>query len=144
MKYTCSIDIDKPIEEVIRLFDNPDNLKYWQPGLLSYEHISGTPGQPGARAKLHYKMGKRDIEMIETVVKRDLPHEFTGTYETNGVVNISKNIFEPINEKRTRYTSEQEFKLSGFMKIMGWLMPGSFQKESDKYLKQFKEFVESK
>jgi carbon monoxide dehydrogenase subunit G len=144
MKYTCSIDIDKPIDDVIRLFDNPDNLKYWQPGLLSYEHLSGTPGELGARAKLHYKMGKREIEMIETVIKRDLPHEFTGSYETNGVVNISKNFFEPINEKRTRYTSEQEFKLSGFMKIMGWFMPGSFQKESEKYLRQFKDFAESK
>ncbi len=141
MKYTCSIDIDKPIDEVIELFDNPDNLGKWQPGLISYEHLSGTPGEPGAKAKLHYKMNKREVEMIETVIKRG-HGEFTAVFETNGVKNISKNLFEPINEHRTRLISEQEFQLSGLMKWMGWFMPGAFRKESEKYLHRFKEFAE--
>ena len=143
MKYTCSIDIDKPLEEVVRLFDNPDNLKYWQPGLQSYERLSGVPGEPGAQAALQYKMGNREIEMIETVVDRNHPHEFTNRYEAKGVTNISTSIFEPINEHRTRYRSEQEFLLSGFMKLMGWFMPGAFRKQSEKYLQQFKEYVEN-
>ena len=142
MKYTCSIDIDKPVDELIELFDNPDNLSKWQPGLISYEHMSGTPGEPGSKARLHYKMNKRDVEMIETVISRS-HGEFTATYETNGVTNISKNSFEPINEHRTRLISEQEFKFSGFMKLMGWFMPGAFRKESEKYLHRFKEYAEN-
>jgi carbon monoxide dehydrogenase subunit G len=127
MKYTCSVDIARPIDTVINLFDNPDNLKHWQPGLLSFEHLSGDPGTPGATSKLHYKMGKREIEMIETVIARDLPSNFSGTYEANGVKNIVRNEFIPIDENNTRYITHQEFQFSGFMKLMGWFMPGAFK-----------------
>ena len=57
MKYTTEIEIEKPIEKVIELFDNPDNLKKWMEGLQSFEHLSGTPGQPGAKSRLFFKMG---------------------------------------------------------------------------------------
>lgn len=36
MKYTCEITINQPLNKVIELFDNPDNLKHWQPGLASW------------------------------------------------------------------------------------------------------------
>lgn len=143
MKYTVTIEIEKPIDEVVALFDNADNLYAWMEGLESFEHLSGEPGQVGAKSRLKFKMGKRDIEMIETITVRDLPDEFTGTYDAEGVFNIVKNRFEAINPTRTRYISEQEFQFTGFMKIFGWLMPGAFRKQSMKYLEAFKTFAES-
>ena len=142
MKYSCTVDISRPIDQVINLFDNPDNMKHWQPGLISFEHVSGDPGTPGAKSKLLYKMGKREIEMVETIISRNLPDDFSGMYEANGVKNIVKNRFVPIDDSSTRYTTEQEFQFSGFMKLLGWLMPGSFKKQSQKYMEQFKEFAE--
>tara|TARA_R110002051_G_scaffold130040_1_gene203782 strand:- start:425 stop:862 length:438 start_codon:yes stop_codon:yes gene_type:complete len=144
MKYTVSIDIDSPLDRVIELFDNPDNLKEWMEGLQSFEHLSGTPGEVGARSKLVYKMGKRNVEMIETVTVRKLPKEFSGTYEAEGVFNIVKNKFEKLSESKTRYISEQEFEFKGMMKYVAFLMPWAFKKQSMKYLKAFKSFVESK
>lgn len=142
MKYTVSIDIDRPIDKVIELFDNPDNLKKWMEGLQSFEHLSGTPGEVGARSKLVYKMGKRDIEMIETVTVRKLPQEFSGTYEADGVFNIVKNKFEKISDTKTKYITEQEFEFKGMMKYFAFLMPWAFKKQSMKYLKAFKHFAE--
>ncbi|MGB3018304.1 MAG: SRPBCC family protein [Ignavibacteria bacterium] len=142
MKYTVETEINLPIARVVELFDDPENLKHWQPGLLSFEPISGTPGQPGAKSKLKYKMGKRDIEMIETITVRNLPDEFSGTYEAKGVFNIVKNYFRPVSENKTKYINESEFQFNGFMKLIGFLMPGAFRKESEKYLMQFKEFAE--
>ena len=142
MKYTMETEINLPVERVIELFDDPDNLKEWQPGLKSFEHISGTPGQPGAKSKLLFQMGNREIEMIETITVRNLPDEFSGTYEAQGVFNIVKNKFIPVSENKTRYVTEQEFQFKGFMKLIGWLMPGSFKKESQKYLENFKAFAE--
>ncbi|MBK6878730.1 MAG: SRPBCC family protein [Ignavibacteria bacterium] len=142
MKYTVETEINLPIARVVELFDDPENLKHWQPGLLSFEPISGTPGQPGAKSKLKYKMGKRDIEMIETITVRNLPDEFSGTYEAKGVFNIVKNYFRPVSENKTKYINESEFQFNGFMKLIGFLMPGAFRKESEKYLLQFKEFAE--
>ncbi len=143
MKYTQEITINKPLEEVVRLFDNPDNMGHWMEGLVSFEHLSGEPGKVGAKSKLKFKMGKRDLEMVETILVRDLPREFSGTYEAKGVFNVVKNYFEAINENQTKYTAENEFQFSGFMKLFGWLMPGAFKKQSFKYQEDFKRFAEA-
>ncbi|MEX0967617.1 MAG: SRPBCC family protein [Bacteroidia bacterium] len=143
MKYTNEVIINLPRERVVELFDNPDNLKHWQPGLKSFEHISGEAGKPGAKSQIKYEMGKRKIEMVETIIKRDLPDEFSAVYETKGVWNEQRNLFIPIGPDKTRYLSEAEFRFSGFMKLIGWLMPGAFKKQSQKYLDDFKTFAES-
>ena len=75
MKYTSEIEINSPIDKVIELFDNPDNMDKWMKGLQSFEPISGKPGQVGAKSRLKFKMGKREIEMIETITVRNLPDE---------------------------------------------------------------------
>jgi carbon monoxide dehydrogenase subunit G len=142
MQYSTEIVINRPLARVIELFDNPALLKEWQPGLQQFEPLSGTPGQPGAKTRMVYKMGSRTVQLTETIVMRNLPQEFTATYETKGVYNIVKNRFAAVDANTTHYVTENEFRLSGFMKILGWLMPGSFKKESYKYQQQFKAFVE--
>ncbi|MCE3295949.1 MAG: superfamily protein [Crocinitomicaceae bacterium] len=111
-------------------------------GLQSFEHLSGTPGEVGSKARMQFQMGKRNIEMIETVTVRNLPHEFSGTYDAKGVHNIVKNYFKAIDDKTTLYTTDQEFQFKGFMKLIGALMPGAFKKQSMKYLHDFKNFAE--
>ena len=143
MKYSLSIIIDKPVDEVIALFDNVDNMKKWMDGLESYKPISGTAGDVGAKSRMEFKMGKREIKMVETITAKNLPEEFTATYEAKGVFNIVKNSFEPLPGNKTKYSTEQEFQFKGFMKLIGLLMPGAFKKQSMKYLKDFKAFAES-
>ena len=143
MKYTTTVDIDLPLNKVIELFDNADNLKKWQPELISFEHVSGTPGQVGAKSKMLYKMNNREVEMIETITERDLPNKFAGTYEAKGVVNIISNRFEEISPTKTRWIADNEFQCKGFMRIMAAVMPGAFKKQTQKYLNQFKHFAET-
>lgn len=142
MKYQNEVIINAPREKVVALFDDPENLKKWQKGFVSMELIEGDPGEVGAKHKLHYKMGKRDVEMIETVTARNLPENLSGTYEAKSVFNAISNNFEDQGNGTTRYWTENEFRLSGSMKIFGWLMPGAFKKQSQKYLEDFKAFVE--
>ena len=143
MRYTTEIDINQPLEKVIALFDDPDNLKEWQPGLLSFEHLEGEPGQAGAKSRLLYRMGKRDTEMIETILTHDLPREFSGTYEANNVWNHMTNRFEIVDATTTRWISENEFKAKGlFMKLMIALMPGAFKKQTRIFMQNFKAFAE--
>jgi len=143
MKYTVDIEIDLPKEKVIELFDNPENMTKWQKGFISLVHMSGEPGQVGAKSKLKYKMGKRDIEMVETIISRDLPKEFSATYEAKGVWNRIDNEFHDTTEGNTKWIAHQEFEFKGFMKLMGFLMPGMFKKQSCKYLEDFKAFAET-
>ena len=142
MKYTLEIDIDLPREKVIELFDNTDNMFKWMEGLVGFEHLSGEAGQEGAQSRLKYKMGKREIEMIETITKRNLPDEFTGTYEAKGVWNEVANRFVEVSPEKTKWITDHEFRFTGFMKVIGFLMPGSFKKQSYKYLELFKKFAE--
>ncbi|KGO88282.1 SRPBCC family protein [Flavobacterium suncheonense] len=145
MKYTCEIEINQPVDKVIELFDNPDNLTKWMEGLESFEHVSGEPGQPGAKSLLKFKMGKRKMEMTETVTVRNLPEEFSGYYEMDGVTNHIKNKFSAISNSKTLYKTENEFVIKNnlVMKIFALLMPGLFKKQSMKYLESFKKFAES-
>ena len=107
MIYWVKIEIDKTVEEVIRLFDNTENLYKWMPGLVSFEHIEAVPGEPGARSKMRFK---------------NLPEGFTGAYKADSVFNIVKNSFKELPGSRTEYSAEQEFRFRGFMKIMGFLI----------------------
>ena len=142
MKYTNEITIPLPLHRTIELFDNADNMKYWQKGLTSFEPISGEPGKPGSKTKLIYKMGKRTVEMIETITANNLPESMDSTYEANGVFNIQKNSFKE-EEDSTRWISESEFKFSGFMKIMAFFWGSkAFSKQSMKYMQDFKSFAE--
>ncbi len=143
MKYQLDIEIDKPMAEVLELFDSFENMKHWQPDLVSYEHLSGEPGQVGAKTRLLYKMGKRECELIETVTEKDLPRSFAGTYEAKGMVNSMQNRFEETSADSTRWISDVEFEFTSIpMKIMGFFMKKNFPKQSYQYMEQFKAFAE--
>ncbi|MBO0342700.1 MAG: SRPBCC family protein [Bacteroidota bacterium] len=143
MKYTTEIVVDVPREKFIKKMDDPDNMKHWQRGLIGYEQLSANPGQEGSRMSLSYEMGKRKMDMVETIIKRNLPEEIHMTYDTKGVHNIQKNYFKDENGS-TRWISESEFQFSGLgMKLMGFLMPGAFKKQSLKYMQDFKAFAEN-
>ncbi|MCR9173512.1 MAG: SRPBCC family protein [bacterium] len=142
MKYKNEVIIKAPREKVVELFDNPENMKEWQPGFVSMELIEGELGKVGSKHKLHYKMGKREIDMIETITKRDLPNSFSATYEAKKVFNNIDNHFEDLGDGTTKYWTENEFRLSGSMKLFGWIMPGAFKKQSQKYMNDFRDFVE--
>ena len=143
MKYSNEVVINLPLEKVITLFDSEENLFKWQPELLSLEHLSGEKGKAGSKTTMKYKMGKREIDMIETITLNDLPREFTAIYEAKGVWNEMKNVFEEIDAKSTLWRSDSYFKFSGFMKLMGFFMPGAFKKQSQQALDRFKAFAES-
>lgn len=143
MKYTCEITIDRPLSEVIEKLDSAENMKHWQKGLLGYEFIKGEPGADGSQMRLDYKMGKRQMSMTETIIKRNFPNEFHANYDAKGVHNVQQNYFEELPDGNTKWRSESEFQFASFgMKLMGWLMPGAFKKQSMKYLSAFKDFVE--
>lgn len=144
MKYTTEVIINKPRKEVIEKLDSLENMKHWQRGLVNATPLQGNPGEEGATMKLEYKMGKREMAMVETIIKRNLPEEFHTTYDAKGVHNIQQNYFKEMDKDTTKWISESEFQFQGFgMKLIGFLMPGAFKKQSQKYLNDFKNFVEN-
>ena len=89
-------------------------------------------------------MGKRRVEMVETITVKNLPDEFSGTYEVDGTVNHITARFIDLGNNRTKYISESEFIFSSFMmKVFAFIMPGMFKKQSLENMQRFKEFAES-
>tara|TARA_Y100001960_G_scaffold305980_1_gene360706 strand:+ start:297 stop:749 length:453 start_codon:yes stop_codon:yes gene_type:complete len=142
MQYTETIEINLSRSRVTKLFDNPENYSQWQDSLLGLEYLSGEPGQQGARTLLHHKMGKREIEMVETITERDLPELFVATYEADGVWNQAINRFHELPGNRTLWTLESEFRCKGLMWILAKLFPGMFRKETRKVMEAFRMFAE--
>ena len=142
MKYSNEVTIFAPREKVVELFQDSEKIAMWQPGFISMELIEGEGGTVGTKHRMKYKMGKRDIEMVETILVNELPDAFTATYEAKNVHNVVENYFYDNQDGTTRYRTQNEFKMSGMMKLFGWIMPGAFKKQSQKYLDLFKQFVE--
>ena len=143
MNYTRDVTIDLPRDRVIELFDDADNLTKWQEGLQAFEHVSGEPGQPGAKSRLVYDHRGRRFELIETITERNLPDEFSAIYETEGVWNLMTNRFEEEGPDRTRWIAESEFRPQGLkMKLMAIILRPLFTSRTLKTLRDFKAFAE--
>ena len=145
MKYTNEVIIEKPLQETLDLFDNMDNMYEWMMGLQSHEHIEGTPGEVGAKMNMVFKMGKHDFEIMETITDKDLPRIFSARYDSKLSSNHVTNSFTELDPIRTRLTAETEvFPHSFFVRLMCWIMPGSFKKQSQMILDSFKNFAENR
>lgn len=142
MKYQEKIIINLPREEVVAKYSDPENMKHWQRGFISMKRINGEFGGDGSQNLLKYKMGKRNIEMTETILHNNLPDEYKATYDAKGVYNLQNNRFLQTAQGNTEWISDNEFQFTGFMKLFGWFMPGAFKKQSRKYMQDFKFFAE--
>lgn len=142
MQYREQIVIEKPVDEVVKHFSNPDTYADWMQGFIKMEPLSGEPGKPGSKTHFVFKMGKREMTMLETIIENNLPHSFKVTFEAKGVFNTVVSRFEAQSASATLYINDQDFRFSGFMKIIAWMMPGAFKKQSRKFLEDFKAFVE--
>jgi len=144
MKHKGHIDINKPIEEVTAIFADPQYLGEYQDGFIKKEHIRGEKGQEGAISKMYYQHGKQDMVLTETITKNNLPRTFEAFYHHIHMDNTMKCTFTGINEHETKYDYEFEYTRINWVmpKLMSILFPSTFSKPAEKWMKQFKEFVE--
>ncbi len=144
MKYAGSIEIDKPVEIVTKLFADPKSLKEYQDGFVKKELVSGEEGKVGTISKMYYQYGNRDMELTETITSNQLPHSFEAAYHHKHMDNTMKCTFIPLGDSKTQYKYEFEYtRINWFMpKLMAILFPGMYRKQGEKWMRQFKEFVE--
>lgn len=143
MKYTCRVEINAPIEKVVALWNNEDHFKEWQDDFASIEYLEGEPNTKGAKARIVFD-GKNKIELLESIISIDLPKEKVALYEHIHMTNTQSSRFEAIGNNSTLYTSEVKYlKFNGFLiKLTAKLFPSKFKRQSQKWMEQFKAFVE--
>jgi uncharacterized protein YndB with AHSA1/START domain len=145
MKFKLELSIDKPRAEVWKAFDNPENMKIWQPSLINFETIEGTQGQPGAVSRLTFKENEREFSLIEEVAGRDEPNRLDGMYRNEFADNTIQNTFIEQGADQTLWVVETEYKFKTLiMKIMGPLMKKKLVARTERDMQRFKEMVEGR
>ena len=143
MEYTVSNTINKPLNEVVEKFKEPDGAVKWMEGLQRVEHLSGTPGTLGAKSDFHFLHKKKEMKMTETVLEENLPDQIKFGYEGPTGSNEVEIRFEKINDSSVKQINTSSFDLKGFMKVMGVLFKGMFKKQSLKHMNGFKAYCEN-
>lgn len=142
MKFTIETEIDAPIEEVAALVGDTTNRIEWMEGAVSQEHVSGSPGTPGAKDQLVFEMDGNTIELEATVTERDLPDEFQQTMEAPQVLMTISIRLTPLPSERTKFVWDQEYQFQGMLKkIVGAAMRSEFENQTQKHVENFEEFA---
>jgi hypothetical protein len=144
MKHKGSVVINQAREKVVECFLDPAGLKEYQDGFQKKELISGEAAKDGAVSKMYFTHGKRDMLLTETVTKNKLPDSFEAFYHHIHMDNTMKCTFVPIDDETTRYDYEYEYTRINWVmpKLMAILFPSMFRKQGDKWMQQFKVYVE--
>ena len=153
MKYTESIEIALPRDEVAQLLNDPAHLPKWLRGLVMHEPLNGVHGQVGTKTQVVLQMGQQKMECIETITRRE-PADL-GAIPKGSVVHFDREIvaegmWSAVRERLTEagpdttlWVSESEYRFSSLlMRLVGLLMPGTFRKQSQQYMQDFKAFAE--
>lgn len=143
MKYTLNILIEAPLEVCAKKFSITENMIHWHRGLVSVEHLSGTPSHLGAKMKLHYEIGEFKLEQVETITHVNFPNEIHCSYATQDMEHLQDNFFTATSQNQTQWVSVNECMPLNFnMRMKLWLAPKIFKKQSLLAMKDFKNFVE--
>lgn len=130
---------------VVKYFSDPVYLGEYQEGFIRKEHVSGNEGQTGAVANIYYKMGKREMKLTETITNNNLPESFAAQYHhkhTDNTMLCSFNIIDD-NITECKWVIEYTAMRGLMINIMKTLFPGFFKKQVEKWLNNFKKFVEA-
>lgn len=145
MNFTESVSIRVPRKKVWAYFIDSQNLYHWQPSLRDFNHVSGTPGKPGAKTLLTYDEGNRKIELTETITLCIENDAFAARYDSGMAVNSMHNRFVDTPDGDTRWEMMAKFEFRGFpWKYISFLFRGSIRNRLRADMQRFKEFVEHK
>lgn len=138
MTYTKEITINKNIKTVFEKLTSPEFMTEWQESLDSYEkNEAGNWVYTDSHSR-------KTMKITEKILEKKAPTTFKVEYTTSGVLNIMDNKLESIDEKTTRWISDNEFTFTNLMmKVVGLLFGGSFPKQTEKDMHAFKKAVEA-
>lgn len=142
-----------PREQVVQLLADPAHLPKWPRGLVLHEPVSGTHGQVGTRSRVVMQMGKQKVECIETITRRepvDLHEIPRGSAVLFDREIVGEGMWSAVRDRLTEsglqttlWQCENEYRFSGLlMRLVGFLMPGAFRKQSQQHMQDFKAFAE--
>lgn len=143
MKFISSVEIEKPLNELVKLIQDPECTLQWLEGLRSVEHVSGEFRQPGAKSKVVMDSAAGVMHITETVLSNDLPDEYRIRYDGQGYVSYSNYHFDVLGDNLTKFTMTQEVELKGALRLMKGIVRSKVRKQLQRSAESFKRFAEN-
>ncbi|MET8866118.1 SRPBCC family protein [Nonomuraea sp. NPDC004580] len=153
MKYTTSIEIALPREKVLQMLADPAHMPKWLRGLVLHEPVDGAHGRLGTISRVVFQMGKQRMEATETITRLEpedlhaIPSSVVVHYDREitgeGMWQAQRDRLIAAGPDTTLWESESEFRFDGLlMRLVALVMPGSFRKQSQQHMEDFKAFAE--
>ncbi|WP_150253366.1 SRPBCC family protein [Nocardiopsis deserti] len=153
MKYTNSIEIALPREKVAQLLADPEHIPKWVRGVVMHEPVNGIHGQLGTTSRVVLQAGQRKFECTETITRREpadlheIPTEAVVHFDREtvgaGMWSVVRDRLTETDPETTLWESESEYRFNSLlMRLVGLLTPGSFHKQSQQHMQDFKAFAE--
>jgi hypothetical protein len=153
MKYTVSIEIALPREQVVQMLADPAHLPKWLRGLVLHEPLNGMHGHVGTESRVVMQMGRQKMELTETITRREpvdlhgIPSDAAVHYDreivAEGVWSAARERFTEVGPEATLWASENEYRFSGVpMRLVGPFVRGALRKQSRRLMQDFKAFAE--
>jgi hypothetical protein len=153
MKYSNTIEIAQSRERVAQLLADPAYLPRWLRGMVLHEPIHGVHGQLGTESRVVMQSGQQRFEITETITRRDptdlhnIPRDTVVDFEREsvgeGMWNRVRDRLTEVDAETTHWVSESEYRFDGLLlRMVGLVMPGTFRKQSQQHMEDFKAFAE--
>lgn len=142
VKYTAEIEINKPINEVFKNFENVDFMKKWLPEVKSIEPIEEKKGVVGSTYAMTVINQGQEMKMVEKITAYIPNKKMTFQFDSDQMTKIDDYNFIA-NGNKTKMIQNCSVNSKSYMTAC--LFPyfkGTFKNLSLSYMKRFKEEVE--
>ena len=148
LSYYEEIIINSDIQNVIDLHEDPNYLEHYMNGFISFKTVQGESRKTGSISEISIVFNSnesvtRKIVMKEKVLSNNLPNEKVIQLNTGSVNNLITYRFVKLGKDKTQFFRTHEYEFNTYMKVYSFFMSRKIKRESYKYLKNFKNFVEN-
>ena len=140
--YTAQVSVNKPISNVFKTFNNSENIKKWIPEVKSFEVVSENPGKTGSVYKIVIDNQGQEITMTEKVMAYVENEKVTLFFDAEGMLKKDDYTFTEKDGVTTVTLNASCQSDTYLMACVYPLFKGTFQKQDQSYLNNFKAFAE--
>ena len=141
-KYSAEVSINKPLSEVFQTFNNSENIKNWITEIKSFDVVNENPGKTGSIYKIVIDSQGQEITMTEKVIAFVPNEKVTLFFDAENMLKTNDYLFSENNGITTITLNASCQSDSYIMACMFPLFKGTFQKQDQSYLNNFKDYIE--
>ena len=141
-QYTTQVEIDKPVEEVFKKFEDDSLRKKWIPELKSIDVLEEKPGKVGSTYKMVVENNGERITMTEKVLAYVPNEKITLYFNAENMLKTDEYTFKANNNKTT---IEKKSTCKSDSYLMSCVFPyfkGTLKELDQNYLNRFKKVAE--